>query len=140
MNTYHCLLRTTRLHEAKSTTTLRTIALGRICFEDQPTSWIVVLELRGQLFALRSDSIAQEELLVKDDEDCDDKDPESIPAASLPKFEEPLLKATAVFLGGTEILEETEILEGRKPAGSDPGDGGRILQQVTEGESGLVDA
>jgi hypothetical protein len=42
---YHCLLQLTRLHFASSTTTLRTIALGRILYRERPTYWIIVMEI-----------------------------------------------------------------------------------------------
>jgi hypothetical protein len=79
---------------------------------------------------LRSDVIAPDELLVKNDEDRDDSDLETIPAVSLPEFEKTLSKA--VYLGKTDILEWRGY-----PGGF--AEGGYRNLQVTEWESVLVD-
>lgn len=89
------------------------------------------MELRGKLFALRSDVIAPDELLVKNDEDHDNADLETIPAASLPEFEKTVSKA--VYLGKLGILEWRGY-----PGGFV--EGGYRTLQVTEWESVLVNA
>jgi hypothetical protein len=91
-------------------TTLCTIDLGRICFERCPTSWIIVLELRGDFFALRFDIIAPGELLVKNDENHDVADLERVPADSLPEFDKTLSKA--VYLRKIDILSIREYRGG----------------------------
>jgi hypothetical protein len=129
---YHPLLRTTRLHQATSTITLRTVVLGRIYYKDYPTSWICVWELRGNLFALRSDIVSAEELEFKEMDDGDVGEPsmEKSPAVFLPEFEK--WSSKAVYLGKTALLGEKEVLGGLGTKG-----GYRVLQ-VTRWESDLV--
>jgi hypothetical protein len=109
--------------------TLRTVTLGRIWFCHHPTSWVVVMELRGELFALRSDVVAPKELLFTTNGEVDDDEFETIPAAPLPLFEK--TGAKAVHLGNVKILDPTDTLtsEGYVP-----------LPSVTTWESSLVDA
>jgi hypothetical protein len=126
---YHSLLRTTRLHQPVGTMTLRTIALGRIWFCHHPTSWVVVMELRGELFALRSDVVAPEELLFTINGELDEAEFERIPAAPLPVFEKAGLKA--VHLGNIKILNPSDL---------STSDGYMSLPSVTNWESTLVDA
>jgi hypothetical protein len=61
------------------------------------------MELRGNLFALRSDVIAPEELLVEGNEGCDDMELEIISAVPLPEFDTTVSKA--VYLGGIGVLD-----------------------------------
>jgi hypothetical protein len=61
------------------------------------------MELRGSLFALRSDVIASEELLVEDDEDFDDMELETVSVVPLPEFEATASKA--IYLGRIDILD-----------------------------------
>ncbi len=124
---YHSLLRTTVLHQPDSTVTLRTVALGRIWFCLHPTSWVVVMEVQGELFALRSDVVAREELLFTIYGEGDDAELETIPAAPLPMFEK--TGAKAVHLGNIKILDPSDISKS---------DGYVILPSVTNWESSLV--
>ena len=127
---YHPLLRTTRLYQATSTITLRTVVLGRIHYKDNPTYWIVVWELRGNLFALRSDIVAEEELQFKEMDDGDLGEPtmEKSPAVLLPELEK--WSSKAVYLGKTSLLGEKEVDLATK--------GGYRVLQVTGWESDLV--
>jgi len=105
---YHHLLRLTRLRYASSTTTLRTVALGRILYRKKPTYWIVVMEiLHGNLYALRSDTVAPEELLVESDDELEAIDLEMIAAVMVPEFDNKSWKA--VLLGNTTILDVNRI-------------------------------
>jgi hypothetical protein len=126
---YHSLLRTTLLHQPDSTITLRTVALGRIWFCLHPTSWVVVMGLRGELFALRSDVVAPKELLWTINGEGDGAEIERIPAAPLPVFEK--TGAKAVYLGNIKILDPSDL---------SISDGFVLLPSVTNWESSLVDA
>ncbi|KAN0066873.1 hypothetical protein V8E54_015045 [Elaphomyces granulatus] len=128
---YNRLLRTTRLYQATSTITLRTVALGRIKYKGRLTSWIVVWELRGNLFALRSDIVSEEELQFKEMDDDDlEASMEKLPPVLLPELEK--WSSKAVYLGKTSLLGEKEVLGGLATKG-----GYRVLQ-VTGWESDLV--
>jgi hypothetical protein len=131
---YHYILRTTRLHQTTSTITLRTVALGRICYKGQPTFWFLAWELRGNLFALRSDTVAPDELLFEDldDDDLDTPDVETIPAVLLPEFDK--LSSKAVYLG------KTALLGGDKVLGALATEDGYQVLQVTGWDSELVSA
>jgi hypothetical protein len=109
---YHCMLRTTRLHQTTSTITLRTVPLGRIFYKGQPTFWLLAWELRGNLFALRSDRVELGELPFEDldDDDLGTPDVEMIPVVLLPEFDE--LSSKAVYLGKTALLGGDKVLGG----------------------------
>ena len=111
---YHHLLRLTRLHYAASTTTLRTVALGRILHREKPTSWIVVMEIQhGNLYALRSNTVAPEELLDESDDTDDELDAigrKTAAAVALPGFDNKSWKA--VLIGNTTILDAKHIVGG----------------------------
>ncbi|KUJ19300.1 uncharacterized protein LY89DRAFT_667276 [Mollisia scopiformis] len=129
---YHHLLRLTRLHYASSTTTLRTVALGRILYLEKPTYWIVVMDIQhGNLYALRSDTVALEELLVESDDQRDNIDWKTIPAAELPEFDNKSWKAV--------LLGDTTILDGNRIVGGDTAKGGYQALIVEDWDSVTVD-
>jgi hypothetical protein len=78
---------------------------------------------------LRSDVVAQKELLFTIIGEGDDAEIERIPAAPLPVFEK--TGAKAVHLGNIKILDPSDI---------SPSDGYVLLPSVTNWESSLVDA
>jgi hypothetical protein len=105
---YHWLLRTASLHGEDKTTTLQIIPVGRIWFEQEPTFWIVVVDLQGRLYALRADEIAEEELTTLDEEDMEDNGTSIVPTQKKSMFDEMGVsgkKLKAVSLGGLSILE-----------------------------------
>jgi hypothetical protein len=109
---YHHLLRLTHLHYTSSTTALRTVALGRILYREKPTSWIVVMEIQhGDLYALRSNTVAPEELLDESD-DTDDEldaiDQKTAAAVVLPEFD--IKSWKAVWIGNTTILDVKHVV------------------------------
>ncbi|PVH77931.1 hypothetical protein DL98DRAFT_590835 [Cadophora sp. DSE1049] len=101
---YHPLLRYTRLHSNSSSTTLRTVSLGRIFRDKKPTYWVVVMEIQhGLLFALKSDFIGPEEILEEanseDEYDSDDIEPTGV---MIPELDN--VPCKAALLGNTTLL------------------------------------
>jgi len=86
------------------------------------------MELRGELFALRSDVVAPKELLFAVNGELDDEEFETIPAAPLPVFEKTGTKA--VHLGNIKILD---------PSDTSTSNGYVILPSITNWESSVVD-
>jgi hypothetical protein len=86
--------------------------------------------LRGNLFALRSDIVAEEELQFKemDDGDLGELTMEKSPAVLLPELEK--WSSKAVYLGKISLLGEKEVDLATK--------GGYRVLQVTGWESDLV--
>lgn len=105
----------TRLWYAASISTLRTVALGRILYREQKTSWMAVMEIQhGNLYALCSKAIEDYELdwasscdeNTPEDDDGEGREKEAVVA--LPEFDDRSWKA--VWIGNTSILEEKNFV------------------------------
>ena len=101
---YQLMLRYTRLKSASSSTstTLRTVALGRIFRNEEPTYWVVVMEIQnGLLFALKSDYVSVQEV-IKDDPDKEHYS-DAVDGVGIPELDDTPWKAA--LLGDTTLLD-----------------------------------
>ena len=119
----------TRLWYAASISTLRTVALGRILYREQKTSWMAVMEIQhGNLYALRSDRIKDPKMDWRSKEldwaitsnevtpeGDDDEGSTKEAGVAIPEFDDRLWKA--VWIGNAGFLEEKNFVGGMANAG-----------------------